>query len=40
MSPTRRLAAIADMVGYLRLLKAGEAETTRKRCQAIARRWP
>ncbi len=37
MNPTRRLAAIAvaDVVGYARLIKADEAETPRKRCQAI-----
>ncbi len=37
MIATRRLAAIAvaDVVGYSRLMQTDEAETPRKRCQAI-----
>ena len=37
MTTTRRLAAIAvaDVVGYSRVIRADEAETPRKRCQAI-----
>ena len=42
MSSTWRLAAIAvaDVVGYGRLLKADEAETPRKSRLANVRRWP
>ena len=33
MSATRRLAAVADVVGYSHLIEANEAGTLRKRCK-------
>jgi hypothetical protein len=40
MSPTRRLAAIADVVGYSHLIEANEAGTLRKRCKPSSEDGP
>ena len=40
MSATRRLAAVADVVGYSHLIEANEAGTLRKRCKPSSEDGP